>query len=127
MKDAERKDLEGKGPAGKDTEGEDTEGKDTERQFRAFVRKHHPDVGGDPEVFLEGLAHYRSSTVERKPTGENNESTVDLDQREGRPTAEQEKRFDAPVSFVVEPSGFKAVTRKLKRWHQKRVEPPRVR
>lgn len=25
---------------------------------RAFVRAHHPDVGGDPEVFRQGLQAY---------------------------------------------------------------------
>ena len=27
--------------------------------FRAFVREHHPDRGGDPEVFVAGLARFR--------------------------------------------------------------------
>jgi hypothetical protein len=26
--------------------------------FRAFVREHHPDRGGDPEVFAAGLARF---------------------------------------------------------------------
>lgn len=33
------------------------------RAFRAFVRAHHPDVGGDPEFFAATLAAYRD--VER--------------------------------------------------------------
>lgn len=28
--------------------------------YRSFVRTHHPDRGGDPEVFVAGLAHFRS-------------------------------------------------------------------
>lgn len=28
--------------------------------FRAFVREHHPDRGGDPEVFAAGLARFAS-------------------------------------------------------------------
>jgi hypothetical protein len=28
--------------------------------FRAFVREHHPDRGGDPEVFVAGLARFGS-------------------------------------------------------------------
>lgn len=32
----------------------------TTEEFRAFVRRHHPDVGGDPEVFAAGLAAWRS-------------------------------------------------------------------
>ena len=27
--------------------------------FRAFVRDHHPDRGGDPRAFAEGVARYR--------------------------------------------------------------------
>lgn len=26
---------------------------------RAFIRAHHPDVGGDPQAFVEGLAALR--------------------------------------------------------------------
>ena len=29
--------------------------------FRAFVREHHPDRGGDPEVFMTGLARFDSA------------------------------------------------------------------
>jgi hypothetical protein len=28
--------------------------------FRAFVREHHPDRGGDPEIFAAGLARFAS-------------------------------------------------------------------
>ena len=30
-------------------------------EFRAFVRDHHPDRGGDPEVFAAGLARFRGA------------------------------------------------------------------
>jgi len=30
------------------------------RAFRAFVRAHHPDVGGDPAVFAATVAAYRA-------------------------------------------------------------------
>ncbi len=36
------------------------------RAFRAFVRSHHPDVGGDPVLFMAGLAAWRGGP----PTGE---------------------------------------------------------
>ncbi len=36
------------------------------RAFRAFVRAHHPDVGGDPAAFAAGLAAWRSGL----PTGQ---------------------------------------------------------
>ena len=35
----------------------------TPQEFRAFVRRHHPDVGGDPEVFAAGLAAWRSRSA----------------------------------------------------------------
>ena len=33
------------------------------RAFRAFVRAHHPDVGGDPAVFAATVAAYRASSA----------------------------------------------------------------
>jgi hypothetical protein len=30
------------------------------RAFVAFVRAHHPDVGGDPDVFRAGLDRFRA-------------------------------------------------------------------
>ncbi|WP_181779665.1 hypothetical protein [Pseudonocardia pini] len=45
--------------------------------FRAFVREHHPDRGGDPEVFAAGMARFREPPAD--------------------------PRFDAPVVFVPTP------------------------
>jgi hypothetical protein len=28
--------------------------------FRAFARRHHPDVGGDPEIFRRGVEAFRA-------------------------------------------------------------------
>ncbi len=41
-------------------------GAEERRAFRAFVRSHHPDVGGDPVLFAAGLAAWRGGP----PTGE---------------------------------------------------------
>jgi hypothetical protein len=49
-------------------------------RFRAFVREHHPDRGGDPEAFVAGLARFDTA------------APVDPD-----PT---DRRFDAPVEVV---------------------------
>jgi hypothetical protein len=68
--------------------------------FRAFVRTHHPDVGGDPAEFAEGLARFRAG-----------ESEVD------------DSRYEAPISFVVNRRGVAAVLAKFRR----RRRPPRVR
>ena len=32
----------------------------TAQEFRDFARRHHPDVGGDPDVFAAGVAAYRA-------------------------------------------------------------------
>lgn len=39
----------------------------TPSEFREFVRRHHPDVGGDPEVFAAGVAAWRAGSA-RSPT-----------------------------------------------------------
>lgn len=48
---------------------------DERAAFRRFVRTHHPDVGGDPEVFRAGLERFRARTHD-------------------------DDRFDAPIVFV---------------------------
>ena len=34
------------------------------RAFRAWVRAHHPDTGGNPEEFAAGLARWRAGHAE---------------------------------------------------------------
>ena len=73
-------------------------------EFRAFVRDNHPDRGGDPEVFREGLARFGAET--------------------GPPA--DDRRFDAPVE-VVGPLPFPtrvgvALIRTWRRRRQRRVE-----
>lgn len=69
---------------------------------RAFIRAHHPDVGGDPEEFAAGLAE-----LDRRPAGPD--------------------RFDAPVVVVVRPRGLRGVLHRIVRWRARRRGPPRVR
>jgi hypothetical protein len=38
------------------------------REFIAFVRTHHPDVGGDPEEFRRGLAAFETARAGRPGT-----------------------------------------------------------
>jgi hypothetical protein len=38
---------------------EDDPGEQERRDFRAWVRAHHPDAGGDPEAFVAGLTAWR--------------------------------------------------------------------
>ena len=53
-------------------------------EVRAFVRRHHPDVGGDPEAFRTGLARLRE--VDPRDLG-------DVDDPD-------DPRFDAPIVAV---------------------------
>ena len=53
--------------------------------YRSFVRTHHPDRGGDPAVFVAGLAHFRELA------------------RSGPPAAAAgpgRDRYDAPIHIV---------------------------
>lgn len=64
--------------------------------YRRFVRAHHPDVGGDPEVFAAGLAELRGSA---------------------------DDRFDAPVVFAARPRGPRGLLGRLLRWARRRRRP----
>ncbi|MDQ7803366.1 hypothetical protein Q5425_06465 [Amycolatopsis sp. A133] len=57
--------------------------------FRAFVRTHHPDVGGDPAVFAAGLAGFREPAPD--------------------------SRYDAPVTFVARRRGPAALLARFRR------------
>ncbi|SFQ60268.1 hypothetical protein SAMN05421810_110153 [Amycolatopsis arida] len=74
--------------------------------FREFVRRHHPDVGGDPEEFVAGLTRFRRDSAAPQ-------SDVD--------------RYDAPVSFVQRAGGVAGMVEVVRRWRRRRREPPRVR
>lgn len=50
-------------------------------EFRAFVREHHPDRGGDPEAFVAGLARFEATRSAATPVSE--------------------RRYDAPIEVVV--------------------------
>ncbi|GAB3478645.1 hypothetical protein [Amycolatopsis cihanbeyliensis] len=87
------------------------EGRAARAAFRAFVRENHPDVGGDPHVFAEGLDRFRR--------GEQPENQQDQ--------PEDDSRYDAPVVFVKEPGGVTGLTNRVKRWRGRKRRPPRVR
>lgn len=74
-------------------------------EFREFVRTHHPDRGGDPEVFMAGLARFSART---------------------EPPA-QAARYDAPIEVVASlPVPVKVAVALIRtlRWHrnQRRVQ-----
>lgn len=58
---------------------------------RAFVRTHHPDVGGDPETFAAGLRRLRDAGGElRQVPGTS-----------ARWPAEDDPRLDVPITVVT--------------------------
>lgn len=77
--------------------------------FRAFVRAHHPDVGGDPEVFAAGLAEFRAADAA------------------ARQAQRPRDRYDAPVVVVHRSRGPRAVLRRIHRWRARRNRRARLR
>lgn len=75
------------------------------RAFRAFVLAHHPDRGGDPDVFAAGVEAYRS--------GADPGPAVD------------DPRYDAEIVFYRPPRGAMAIVHRVRRrWRRRRH--PRV-
>jgi hypothetical protein len=76
---------------------------DERAAYRAFVRENHPDRGGDAEVFVAGLARFRSGP---KP---DHEPPID------------DPRFDAPVEIVTPlPAPLRVAVALIRtlRWHR---------
>ncbi|MEQ3552374.1 hypothetical protein WIS52_18015 [Pseudonocardia nematodicida] len=63
--------------------------------YRAFVRTHHPDRGGDPEVFRAGLARYRALAAGQPPGGAADGASGSRADRQ--PAGD---RYDRPVEIV---------------------------
>lgn len=90
---------------------------DERAAFRAFVREHHPDRGGDPEAFAAGLTRFRAGVLPGRP------------QTSGRRGTGQEPgtdRYDAPVELVAPlPLPLRGVLHLMRRWrrrHRPRVD-----
>ena len=69
--------------------------------FRAFARRHHPDVGGDPETFRRGVEAFRAG---RSPF-EAVVADLAVDTTPSRPAPswsipDDDPRLDAPVVAV---------------------------
>ncbi len=84
---------------------------DAERAaFRAFVREHHPDRGGDPAAFAAGLARFGRGAADPRPA----------------PAAEDTRRYDRPVEVVATlPLPVRVGVALIRTWHRRRH--PRVR
>lgn len=93
---------------------------DPRAALRAFVRAHHPDVGGDPEAFRAGLAEHRAALAAL--TG-----LAALAAHTGGPPPD-DPRLDAPI--VAVPGGAIHRIGRLGRRLVRRVDPrpgtPRV-
>lgn len=83
---------------------------DARAALRAFVRAHHPDVGGDPVAFREGLAALRAA------------AGPGAGRRDGWPAAD-DPRLDAPVVLV--PDGGLARLGRFGRRLARRCDPRR--
>jgi hypothetical protein len=73
-------------------------------QYRAFVRDHHPDRGGDPDYFVAGLARFRAGPPGAVPPAD-------------------DPRWDAPVEIVSPlPLPTRVVVAMIRtlRWHRRR-------
>ncbi|MEU6127974.1 hypothetical protein ABZ805_02265 [Saccharopolyspora sp. NPDC047091] len=83
---------------------------DARVRLRAFVRAHHPDVGGDHEAFVAGLAalQARRDATDRNPAP----SRPERGDRRARPS----DRYDAPVVVVADPRGLGGVLRRVRAW-----------
>ncbi|WP_308282799.1 hypothetical protein [Pseudonocardia nigra] len=70
--------------------------------YRAFVRENHPDRGGDPDVFVAGLARFRSLA-------------------EANADHPDDARYDAPVE-VVPPMSLpvRVGVALIRTWHRRR-------
>ena len=81
-------------------------------EYRSFVRTHHPDRGGDPEVFVAGMARFQR--LAEGPTSP-------------RPAAGPD-RYDAPIEIVRDlPFPAKVVValiRTVRRRRRLRVDRP---
>jgi hypothetical protein len=80
--------------------------------YRAFVREHHPDRGGDPDAFIAGLARFREDPHRDDP-GRN----------DGR---WDDPRWDAPVEVVpalpLPTRVVVALIRTIRRQRRRRVD-----
>ncbi len=85
--------------------------------LRAFVRTHHPDVGGDPEVFAAGLAELRAARRRAERGGAGRGGGVALDDHD---------RGEAPVVVVRRPRGVRGLACRFRAWRSRKKRGPRV-
>lgn len=87
--------------------------------FRAFVRDNHPDRGGDPDVFVAGLARFGrgSERVSPSPPASGAGGGGDAYSDPNDP------RWDAPIEIVTPlPAPVRVAVALIRtwRWHRQR-------
>ncbi|APU16747.1 MULTISPECIES: hypothetical protein [Actinoalloteichus] len=91
--------------------------------LRAFVREHHPDLGGDPDRFAEGLRSLqearRRAELGLEASGRHRADPA------GRPSPAD--RFDAPIVVRRRDTAGTRLMRRLRCWAGRRRRPSRVR
>lgn len=95
----------------------DGPGADERAAFRAFVREHHPDRGGDPDAFVAGLTRFRAGVRPVPPR---------MSGGGGTGPEPGTNRGDAPVEVVAPlPLPLRGVLHLMRRWrrrHRPRVD-----
>ncbi|WP_230738604.1 hypothetical protein [Actinomycetospora endophytica] len=69
-------------------------------RFRAFARRHHPDVGGDPETFRLGVEAFRAGRSPFAAVGEVDPSGTTEEPAPRWTVPDDDPRLDAPVVAV---------------------------
>jgi hypothetical protein len=105
--------------------------------YRAFVRDNHPDRGGDPDVFVAGLARFRDGAERVSPFPSASGADGDGDARSADPPRADppradpswadpswnDPRWDAPLEFVTPlPAPVRVAVALIRtlRWHRRR-------
>jgi hypothetical protein len=86
--------------------------RDERARFREFVRRAHPDRGGDHDAFVAGLAALRAEADSR---------------HDARCDIRRDTRYDGPVVGGDPPRGVRGLPVRLRRWRDRRFRKPRVR
>lgn len=88
------------------------DGTDARARLREFVRTHHPDVGGDPELFAARVAELQAAR----------DGAYECSRPAGPRRAE---RGEAPI-VVVRRRGPRGLLARLREWRARRKRGPRV-
>jgi len=76
--------------------------------YRQFVRTHHPDIGGDPAIFIAGVQRFHTTGRTESSAHSGNADP-----------------YGGPLFFVARPQGFRAflqaMLRRRRRQRRRRV------